>query len=313
MMQYLSFLQEACSRPAGKHFEGRRKLILGGGALSIAALVCPVIAIAQAKASDEPRKINFSGRQRMLIQRAGKLVCLAGLSPDPLPLLAAAEETLKLHQRTEVGLRDGDEGLGLEPETNALVLKALMHASNIFAPFGEAIYDAIERHSVEPGDLQKIALLNGYALNAMDAAVSIIERVYQNNELSEQLAMLINISGRQRMFTQRMVLQLCLYRSGTKSEGSLQEFFRTMNRFNLSFNILRRVTPVAVTGEMRTPIIEALDMARSEWETLGALMSRAIRSASIHSFDDMRDIDRRAENLLGKLNEIVLLYEGVAA
>lgn len=312
-MQYLSFLQEACSRPAGKHFEERRKLVLGGGALSIAALVCPVIAVAQAQPSDGPRKINFAGRQRMLIQRAGKFVCLAGLSPDPLPLLAAAEETLELHHRTELGLRDGDEGLGLEPETNALVLNALMHASDAFSSFGEAIYDAIKRHVVGPGDLQKIALLNGSALNAMDAAVSIIERVYDSDELSERLAMLINISGRQRMFTQRMVLQLCLYRSGTKSDGSLEEFFTTMNRFSISLNILRRVTPVAVAGGMHTPIIEALDMARSDWETLAALMSRAIRPASIHSFDDMRDIDRRAENLLGKLNEIVLLYEGVAA
>jgi hypothetical protein len=286
---------------------------LGGGALSIAALVCPVIAVAQAQPSDGPRKINFAGRQRMLIQRAGKFVCLAGLSPDPLPLLAAAEETLELHHRTEIGLRNGDEGLGLEPETNALVLNALMHASDAFAPFGEVIYDAIEHHAVGPGDLQKIALLNGSALNAMDAAVSIIERVYNSDELSERLAMLINISGRLRMFTQRMVLQLCLYRSGNRSDGSLQDFFTTMNRFSISLNILRRVTPAAVSGEKRAPIIEALDMARRDWETLGALMSRAIRPASIHSFDDMRDIDRRAENQLGKLNEIVLLYEGVAA
>ena len=312
-MQYLSFLQGACSGQPGEHFGERRKFVLGGSALSIAALVCPVVAVAQARHLDGPRKINFAGRQRMLIQRAGKFVCLAGLAPNPLPLLAAAEETLKLHHRAEIGLRNGDEGLGLEPETNALVLKALMHASGAFAPFGEAIYDAIEGRAVEPGDLKKVALLNGSALNAMDAAVKIVERVYESDELSKQLAMLINISGRQRMFTQRMVLQLCLYRSGTKSEGSLQEFFTTMNRFSISLNILRRVTPAAVASGMRTPIIEALDMAQSEWDALGALMSRAVRPVSNHSFDDMLDIDRRAENLLGKLNEIVLLYEGAAA
>ena len=54
-------------------------------------------------------------------------------------------------------------------------------------------------------------------------------------------------------------------------------------------------------------------MAQNEWDALGALMSRAIRPVSNHSFDDMLDIDMRTDNLLGKLNEIVLLYEGAAA
>ena len=173
----------------------RRKLILGGGALVMGLLASPANAIAQAGHFDAPRKINIAGRQRMLIQRAGKFVCLASLAPKPLPLLAAAEETLALHHRAEVGLRDGDKELGLKPEANALVLKALTQARRAFAPFGETIRDAIERRVVEPGHLQTIAVLNNSALNAMDAAVNIIERIYENDQLSEQLAMLINISG----------------------------------------------------------------------------------------------------------------------
>ena len=295
-----------------EHRVERRKLILGGVVLVAGAAVDPLIAIPQAAHTDGSRKINFAGRQRMLIQRAGKFVCLARLAPKPLPLLAAAQETLALHHRTEDGLQKGDEEFGLEPEANARVLKALRQASNAFLPYGETIRDAIERRAVEPGHLKKIAVLNNSALNAMDAAVNIIQRVYENDLLSEQLAILINISGRQRMFTQRMVLQLCLYRSATKSESSPEEFFRTMNRFSISLNILQRVTPAVVPENKHEPLISNLRMALDNWEKLKSQMSRGARPVSGQWSVDLLDIDRQAEYLLKKMNEIVLLYEGAA-
>ena len=112
----------------------RRKLLIGAGALTSVLVMSPTSVIAQTEHSDGARKINLSGRQRMLIQRAGKFVCLAYQNPNPGPLLAAAAQALALHQRTEAGLRNGDDELGLEPETNASVLKALTRANNAFCP-----------------------------------------------------------------------------------------------------------------------------------------------------------------------------------
>ena len=290
----------------------RRALLKGGGAFASMLLVHPTDLLAQAEHSDGPRRINLSGRQRMLIQRAGKFVCLAYQNPDPAPLLAAAAQTLALHQTTEAGLKDGDAELGLEPETNASVLSALTRANNAFAPYGQTIRDAIEGRRVEQEHLQAISDLNGPALAEMDAAVNLIERVYKSAELSEQMAMLINISGRQRMFTQRLVLLMCLSRSGLASSDTREELFRTMNRFNISLNILNRVTPGALRDSRSQPIIERLNSVQGDWAALSERISTALRITEVGSVEDILHINERAEDLLTRMNEIVLLYEEAA-
>ncbi len=287
----------------------RRAMLMGGGIFASMLFVNPTDLLAQAEHSDGPRRINLSGRQRMLIQRAGKFVCLAYQNPDPAPLLAAAAETLALHQTAEAGLKDGDEELGLEPENNASVLSALTRANNAFAPYGQTIRDAIERRRVEQEHLQAISDLNGPALTEMDAAVNLIERVYKSAELSEQMAMLINISGRQRMFTQRFVLLSCLMRSSAISGDARQELFRTMNRFSLSLNILNRVTPGALQGAKSQPIIERLNSVQVDWAALRERISTALRITDDGSVEQILYLNGRAEELLTRMNEIVLLYE----
>jgi hypothetical protein len=311
MMAFLSPMTKRDSHQTSKSAAEGRKLIFIGVALLVGGMAEPLTAVAQAARPDAARKINLSGRQRMLIQRAGKFVCLAHLSPVTQRLLAAAEKAQQLHQRTEVGLRDVDTELGLEPETNALVLEVLAKARHAFQPYGEVIRDAINSNAITPSHLEKIADLNGPALSVMDSAVNAIERVYKSEELSERLAMLINIAGRQRMFIQKMVLHLCLHRS-TQSAESRQEFFRTMNRFSVSLNILRRVTPAALPDKKHEPLVSALTEAQKNWDALRAYMSRATRTTRGQSSEDMLDVDKRAEDLLTKINEIVLLYEGAA-
>jgi hypothetical protein len=134
MMEALPRITKIVAGRRPERFLVRRKLIIGGGTLISVLSIRPSVVVAQAGTFSGARKINFSGRQRMLIQRAGKLVCLAHLAPKPLPLLLAAEEALELYHRTEAALREGDEGLGLEPEVNARVIQALAQSSNAFAP-----------------------------------------------------------------------------------------------------------------------------------------------------------------------------------
>ena len=291
----------------------RRELLTGAGVFTSALLMSPTFAVAQTEHSDGARKINLSGRQRMLIQRAGKFACIAYQNPNPGPLLAAAAEALALHQITEAGLRNGDDELGLEPESNASVLNALTRAKNAFGPYGQIIRDAIERRGVEDEHIQKISNHNGAALAEMHAAVNLIERVYKSADLSEQMAMLINISGRQRMFTQRLVLLLCLTRHGATSGDARQELFRTMNRFSLSLNILNRVTPEALPASEAQPILERLSEAQGYWEALKQFVSTTASSAENQFVNDVQTVDEKAEDILKRMNAIVLLYEEAAA
>lgn len=291
----------------------RRKVLIAGIASISAVLINPSITTAQTEGSNGARRINLSGRQRMLIQRAGKFICLAYLAPKPLPLLASAEQAFSLYKQTEAGLLDGDDELGLAPEANTSVRDALTRASDAFLPYGQTILDAVRRRVVDFEHLQKIAGLNGQALREMDTAVDLIERVYKSRELSERMAVLINIAGRQRMFTQRLVLLLGLIRSGIGSDDTRQELFRTINRFSRSLNILQRITPDALQSEKVETIIQQLSAAQGRWEALRADFSTAVWTGTDRSIDDILNADKQAEDLLKRMNEIVLLYEDAAS
>ncbi|MGH1461860.1 MAG: type IV pili methyl-accepting chemotaxis transducer N-terminal domain-containing protein [Neptuniibacter sp.] len=285
----------------------RRNLIKGGGVFIAGAIFCPSIILAQINNVDSARKIILSGRQRMLIQRAGKFVCLAYLSQRPRPFLAEAEKALELHRITSIALLNGDDTQGLKSETNAVVIKALNTADSAFSPYGQAIRKGID--DTDDKSLREIAELNGYALEEMDKAVSIIERIYKNKVISEQLAMLINISGRQRMLTQQIILQLCLIRSGVDPNSIRQDMYITINRFSTSLNILKRVTPHAVKGKNLDAIIQGLSSAQAEWNSFKAFVSTAVWLGKDRSPDYIFHADKLAEKLLLKMNELVLLYE----
>lgn len=286
----------------------RRNLIKGGGVLVAGAIICPSMILAQINNVDSARKINLSGRQRMLIQRAGKFVCLAYLSPRPRPFQAEAEKALELYRTTSIALLNGDDKQGLKSETNEVVVKALNKAESAFSPYGQALRKGID--DADDESLREIAKLNGYVLEEMDKAVSIIERIYKDNVISEQLAMLINISGRQRMLTQRIILLLCLIRSGVAPDSSMrEEIYITINRFSTSLNILKRVTPHVVKGKNLDAIIQGLSSAQSEWDSLKAFVSTAVWSGKDRSADDIFHADKLAEKLMLKMNELVLLYE----
>ena len=309
MIQDQPYWQKACSRLSDNHSAERRKLILTGAACITGVLTGPLLAAGPTAQFDGPRRINLSGRQRMLIQRTGKFVCLAYMTSRSRSLITAADEALALYQRTEAGLINGDEELGLGAETNTLAINALKQARQAFEPYGEVIREVVDRRSADPEHMEKIAQLNYPALIAMDAAVKVIERIYNSPELSERLAMLINIAGRQRMFTQRIILQLCLYLSVQRSAQMKQEILRTINRFEVSQNILQRVTPVVIPDPNNRPLLSSFGEIQYKWGTLRERILEATEYRLGQSAEDLLELDSKAEDLLKNINNTVMLYE----
>ena len=85
-----------------------------------------------------------------------------------------------------------------------------------------------------------------------------------------------------------------------------------MNRFSLSLNILNRVTPGALQGAKSQPIIERLNSVQVDWAALRERISTALRITEDGSVEQILHLNERAEELLTRMNEIVLLYEEAA-
>ena len=128
---------------------------------TVAALAVAGQALIQVSLSEqvaEGRVINLAGRQRMLSQRAAKAALAATAAPDAAVRAAAADElreTLATWSRTQRGLRDGDDELGLPGRNSAAVaarLDALAPDAARLADAGGRVLDALDAGGAVPPD-----------------------------------------------------------------------------------------------------------------------------------------------------------------
>lgn len=152
-------------------------------------------------------RVNLSGRQRMLTQKMSKESLLIALKVDTEKNKKNLESTVKLFDTVLKGLQEGDESLGLTETSNKDILTQLGNVVKLwveFKPYVEAVYEGND----DSATLDNIASKNLALLAEMNKVVSLYE---QNSgaDLSD-LAMVINLSGRQRMLTQKMTKELLL-------------------------------------------------------------------------------------------------------
>ena len=295
----------------------RRKFLLTGASIVTAnvLLLSSNIASSNKAYNDGPRKINLAGRQRMLIQRMGKLICLAYLNePQKEDLLQKAETSLQLYENTAHGLLYGDEKLGFSlPENNKMIVKAFGGVEKLFTPYAEVIRHVIATQEIKLEDIVAIGELNNDALNAMDDTVHMIERVYKNTSRSETLAMLINIAGQMRMLTQKVFLELCLYRI-LGAEGVMKnDIYITMSRFNVSLDILEKITSALFSADKKKTLLSSLNEIRSDWQILQIDISNAAKISTNKSNDSLLTINNALDDMLEKINTMVFKYETLAS
>ena len=95
--------------------------------------------------------------------------------------------------------------------------------------------------------------------------------------------------------------------------SKISTFLHSDHFFSLSLNILIRVTPGALQDEKSAPIIQRLNSAQNAWATLKELISTTTWSAGDQYIADIQNADKQSEDLLKRMNEIVLLYEEAAS
>jgi len=87
---------------------------------------------------DHGTVINLSGKQRMLTQKMSKEVLLVALDVNKDENLTNLRATRDLFDKTLVGLRDGDEELGLPHTKKPKILKALKKVEDLWEEFDVA-------------------------------------------------------------------------------------------------------------------------------------------------------------------------------
>lgn len=247
-------------------------------------------------------KINLSGKQRMLTQKMSKESLLISQDIDKAENLENLKASMNLFEKTLKGLRNGDESLELAKTDNDEILKQLDIVDKKWAEFKPLIETVIEEKA-DNATLEKIAELNLPLLSEMNKAVKLYE-VSAGSNVSE-LAITINLSGKQRMLTQKMTKELLLIAHNIDTDNNRKNLNETIVLFDKTLKGLQKGdSDLYLEATTDENILKQLATIKTKWDNFRPVVSKAKT--------DKENLQQAAElnlPLLDEMNKAVKMYE----
>lgn len=261
--------------------------------------------------------LNLSGKQRMLTQKMTKEILLIALGIASDNNMANLRATSELFDRTLNGLRDGDQGLRLPPTSSKRILRQLRKVAEIWNDYRLVVDKILATGSVSKTQVALVAEKNLPLLKNMNKCVKLYEKDASSSGLKADpgLAVTINLSGKQRMLTQKMSKEFLLIAYGHDVDGNKLNLLETYTLFERTLNGLRDGdATLDLPGTQNPAIREQLDVVQNLWESFkphvvtGANMKTAAIARS-----QVEALAGANLPLLKAMNKAVGMYEKEAA
>lgn len=281
-------------------------------------LLAPTTLLAEGPTSAEYGVVlNLSGKQRMLSQKMSKEIMLIALDIDKEANLTNLANTSSLFDKTLKGLRDGSDELRLPPTSSSRILRQLDKIDAIWAEFYPVVKEIIDKKSVSAEQVALIAKNNLPLLKEMNKAVGLYEKDAKKGGLkaSPGLAATINLSGKQRMLTQKMSKEFLLVAYGQEREGNKLSLLETYSLFERTLKgLLDGDDTLGLPGTKQPEIRTQLGVVNELWTQFKPIVEYG---ADYKTTDIPKDkIIALAQTnlpLLKEMNKAVGMYEKEAA
>lgn len=257
--------------------------------------------------------LNLSGKQRMLTQKMSKQVVLIALQVETDANVEKLTATSGLFAKTLKGLRDGDADLELPATDSEVILAQLTTVDKLWQDFQVTIQEIIAGKDVTKDQLARIASLNVPLLQEMNKCVKLYEEdAYKSGIISDlDLAVTINLAGKQRMLTQKMSKEFFLIAYGYEVDSNKTNLQKTYTLFDKSLKgQLNGDSTLKLAGVKSPTIKRHLKLVERLWKPFLEIVSHAAdpKTTSI-SKEQIETIANTNIPLLKQMNKVVGMYE----
>lgn len=260
--------------------------------------------------------LNLSGKQRMLTQKMSKEVMLIALGVDLDNNIANLATTSSLFDKTLKGLRNGSAELHLPPTSSKRILRQLDIINDLWLEFYPTIQTIINNKSVTAEQVSTIASNNLPLLKQMNKAVGLYEKDAQKGGLKTDpgLASTLNLSGKQRMLTQKMSKEFLLLAYGHDVERNKLNLLETYTLFERTLKGLRDGDEtLGLPGTQSDTIRQQLAVVEKLWIAFKPIVANAVEQSKKIQPDQINSLAVNNLPLLKEMNRTVGMYEKEAA
>ncbi|MGR3310583.1 MAG: type IV pili methyl-accepting chemotaxis transducer N-terminal domain-containing protein [Candidatus Brocadiales bacterium] len=266
--------------------------------------ICWVIS---AGAVDYGNIINLAGKQRMLTQKMSKEILLITFKMEESKNKEDLKNTSALFERTLNGLINGDEGLKLEPCGSEDIKAQLQKVKSMWEGFKPFVEEAITAEKVSTTTLKKVAEQNVPLLKEMNKAVKMYE-VEAEKATGKKAGVVINLAGRQRMFTQKMTKELLLVARKVDPDKNKQELKKTADLFGRTLKgLINGDAELGLPATTNKDILAQLKKVQSLWKDFKPAVYETALTGKAPA-DALRKVMKLNIPLLKEMNKVVQMY-----
>ncbi|MEO1537960.1 MAG: type IV pili methyl-accepting chemotaxis transducer N-terminal domain-containing protein [Pseudomonadota bacterium] len=262
-----------------------------------------------AKRVGASERVNYSGKLRMLSQRVVATSCnyAAGIDPENSgkAMRAAMDEFNLIVDALEFG--NSDLGINGE-EKRKKTIRRIGMLRDEWAPVADGL-NAVASGDASEGQVTVIAQESAPLLDMAKLLVSDLSAQYSDpNAMTQSFAMLVDVSGRQRMLTQRMSKNVCLAASGINTDAAKAELAATAQLFEVSLLALSGgMASAGIAPPPNAEIDNGLKVVIKDWEALKPSVQAVLAGASLDA-DHRARVFQGMNTMTGDMNKVVGLY-----
>jgi nitrate/nitrite-specific signal transduction histidine kinase len=257
------------------------------------------VGMLEKKASD-PVKINLAGKQRMLTQKMTKdaIALCQGLGSRE-----SLEETANLFDKTLKGLISGDSELKLTPMRDPKIVSQLNHIQGLWKDF-QTNLNAVAANPITAVDA--LAYLNDNNIELLKESNKVVAMLESKAFDSKT----INLAGKQRMLTQKMVKETLGLVNGSVPDDTLKS---TVSLFDKTLiGLTSGDSDLGLSSMKDSAILAQLTNIRVLWksfhENVNTVLTLAPETNNALSYINANNVE-----LLKEMNKGVGMYEKQSA